>query len=154
MRWDSAVNFEWGWGSPDPTLAADYFSARWTGSYSLTAGTYPDVAVINFQDAGWYKVWVDEGKDTIGNKPSHMGVWEKFQLGWLNYEVARAGQKSEHKLGPMEFNTKQAQGLFVVLPKKSVTTQIGTPFAGSQFYYSGAGDNLDNSMTKSFTETK
>ncbi len=27
--------------------------------------------------------WLDDGKDTIGNKPSHMGVWEKFQLGWL-----------------------------------------------------------------------
>jgi immune inhibitor A len=54
----------------------------------------------------------------IGSKPSHMGAWEKFQLGWLNYEVAYAGAKSEHKLGPMETNTKQAQGLFVVLPKK------------------------------------
>ena len=42
-----------------------------------------------------------------------MGAWEKFQLGWLNYEVAYAGKKSEHKLGPMETNTKQAQGLFV-----------------------------------------
>jgi immune inhibitor A len=94
--------------------------------------------------------WIDEGKDTIGNKPAHMGVWEKFQLGWLNYEVARAGVKSEHKLGPMEFNTKQAQGLFVILPKKEVVTQIATPYAGSYFYYSGMGDNLDNSMTKSF----
>ena len=49
-----------------------------------------------------------------------MGAWEKFQLGWLNYEVAFAGQHSEHKLGPMETNTKQAQGLFVVLPNKPV----------------------------------
>jgi len=62
--------------------------------------------------------WIDEGKDTIGNKPSHMGAWEKFQLGWLNYEVARAGVRSVHKLAPMEFNTKQAQGLFVILPQK------------------------------------
>jgi immune inhibitor A len=44
--------------------------------------------------------WIDRGEDTIGNAPSHMGAWEKFQLGWLNYEVARAGQKSVHKLGP------------------------------------------------------
>ena len=63
--------------------------------------------------------WMDDGKDTIGNKPSHMGAWEKFQLGWLNYEVASAGKKSEHKLGPMEFNTKQAQGLFVILPQEA-----------------------------------
>jgi immune inhibitor A len=94
--------------------------------------------------------WLDEGKDTIGNKPSHMGAWEKFQLGWLNYEVARAGQKSEHRLGPMEFNTKQAQGLFVILPKKPVETNLGAPYAGSYYYYSGSGDNLDNFMFKAF----
>jgi immune inhibitor A len=95
--------------------------------------------------------WMDDGKDTIGNKSSHMGAWEKFQLGWLNYEVAYAGQKSEHKLGPMEFNTKQAQGLFVVLPKKPVSTNVGAPFAGLYYYYSSAGDKLNNFMYKSFT---
>ena len=79
-----------------------------------------------------------------------MGAWEKFQLGWLNYQVAYAGKKSEHKLGPMESNTKQAQGLFVILPKKTVVTNIGAPFAGTNYYYSGAGDNLDNFMYKSF----
>ena len=36
-----------------------------------------------------------------------------------------------YKLGPMESNTKQAQGLFVVLPKKSVVSNIGAPYAGS-----------------------
>jgi immune inhibitor A len=80
-----------------------------------------------------------------------MGAWEKFQLGWLNYEVAYAGQKSDHKLGPMEFNTKQAQGLFVILPKKQVVTNIGAPYAGGKYYYSGAGDNLDSLMYKAFT---
>jgi len=94
--------------------------------------------------------WMDDGLDTIGNKSSHMGAWEKFQLGWLNYEVAVAGQKSVHKLGPMEFNTKQAQGLFVILPKKPISTNIGTPYAGGNFYYSGSGDNLNNFMSKPF----
>ena len=95
--------------------------------------------------------WVDTGQDQIGNAPSHMGAWEKFQLGWLNYEVAFAGRKSEHKLGPMETNTKQAQGLFVVLPDKQVTRNIGTPRYGSYYYYSGSGDNLDNFMFKAFS---
>jgi immune inhibitor A len=95
--------------------------------------------------------WIDEGKDTIGNKPSHMGAWEKFQLGWLNYEVARVGVKSEHKLGPMEFNTKQAQGLFVILPQKPVTAHIADPYAGSYFYFSGSANNLRTRMTKAFT---
>jgi immune inhibitor A len=95
--------------------------------------------------------WIDEGKDTIGNKPSHMGAWEKFQLGWLNYEVARAGMKSVHRLGPMEFNTKQAQGFFVILPPKSVTAHIADPYAGSYFYFSGSANDLRNTMTKAFT---
>jgi immune inhibitor A len=80
-----------------------------------------------------------------------MGAWEKFQLGWLRYQVARAGVKSEHKLGPMEFNTRQAQGLFVVLPPKPVTAHIADPFAGSYFYFSGSANNLRNTMTKAFT---
>jgi len=80
-----------------------------------------------------------------------MGAWEKFQLGWLNYEVARAGQKSEHKLGPMETNTKQAQGLFVILPQKPVTTHIADPYAGDYFYFSGSANDLRNTMTKAFT---
>lgn len=95
--------------------------------------------------------WLGEGKDDIGSKPSHMGAWEKFQLGWLNYEVARAGVKSVHRLGPMEFNTKQAQGLFVILPQKPVTSHIADPFAGSYFYFSGSANNLNNRMVKEFT---
>jgi immune inhibitor A len=93
----------------------------------------------------------DGGPNGIGDAPTDLGVWEKFQLGWLNYEVAFAGAKSEHKLGPASSNTKQAQGLFVVLPDKEVVSSIGTPFAGSNFYYSGAGDDLDNRMYRSFT---
>jgi immune inhibitor A len=89
-------------------------------------------------------------EDGIGTKPIHMGAWEKFQLGWLNYEVARAGVKSEHRLGPAETNTKQAQTVFVILPRKEVVTELATPFEGSKFYYSGSGDNLDNFMYKSF----
>ena len=68
-----------------------------------------------------------------------MGAWEKFQLGWLGaqggqgpfYEVAQAGKKSEHKLGPANSATKQAQALFVVLPDKKVDKNVGAPFAGS-----------------------
>ena len=89
--------------------------------------------------------------DGIGSKPTHMGAWEKFQLGWLNYEVAYAGQKSEHKLGPASTNTKQAQGLFVILPDKEVTETIADPYSGSYFYYSGSGNDLDNSMTRTVT---
>ena len=80
-----------------------------------------------------------------------MGGWEKFQLGWLNYEVAFAGAKSEHKLGPAETNTKQAQGVFVVLPSKPVTEHIADPYEGDNFYFSGSANNLRSQMTREFT---
>jgi immune inhibitor A len=94
--------------------------------------------------------WLSQSNEDIGSEPNHFGVWEKFQLGWLNYEVAFAGQKSEHKLGPAETNTKQAQGLFVVLPDKEVVTPVFEPYAGLYSYYSGLGNGLDNWMTQSF----
>jgi immune inhibitor A len=95
--------------------------------------------------------WLSQNDTDIGSQPNHMGVWEKFQLGWLDYEVAFAGEKSEHKLGPAEANTKQAQGLFVVLPPKAVTEQIADPYTGEYFYYSGAGNDLDHTMTNTYT---
>ena len=51
----------------------------------------------------------------------------------------------------METNTKQAQGLFVVLPEKEVVTDIGGPYDGDYYYYSGAGNYLDNMMYKAFS---
>ena len=93
---------------------------------------------------------ISDGTEDIGSKPSHMGIWEKFQLGWLNYQVAYAGRRTDLKLGPMETNTKQAQGIFVILPQKEVVSDIGDPFAGANFYYSGAGNNIDNMMYRSF----
>ncbi len=95
--------------------------------------------------------WLSQNSEDIGSQPNHFGVWEKFQLGWLNYEVAFAGTKSVHKLGPAEKTTKKAQGLFVVLPPKGVTEEIATPYSGEHFYYSGAGNNLDNWMYKAVT---
>lgn len=93
----------------------------------------------------------NDGTEDIGSKPVSMGAWEKFQLGWLNYEVSYAGQKSSHKMGPASANTKQAQGLFTVLPPKEVLEVVGEPFEGEQFYYSGQGNDLDHVMYKEVT---
>ena len=91
-----------------------------------------------------------DGTVDIGSKPSHMGAWEKFQLGWLNYQVAYADKKARFMLGPMETNTRRVQGLFVILPPKLIISNLGAPYAGSYYYYSGPGYNLDNFMYKSF----
>ncbi|MGZ4310212.1 MAG: M6 family metalloprotease domain-containing protein [Gaiellaceae bacterium] len=95
----------------------------------------------------------NDNTNGIGNAPVDFNAWDKFQLGWLDYAIARpfTEGKSEIKLGPAEYTTKQPQAVFVILPKKQVTANIGAPYAGSKFYFSGSGDNLDNFMTKAVT---
>ena len=90
-------------------------------------------------------------QDGIGTKPIHMSAYEKIFLGWSNYTLVNFGDKKTVKLGPAEYNTRDAQQLVVSLPDKEVTTDIGAPFAGSYFYHSGSGNDLDNSMTREVT---
>ncbi len=113
-----------------------------------TAGGENSTAFWTIMSSGSY---LGDGTTDLGSRPGDFNAWEKFQLGWLNYEVAKPGKKSSIKLGPAETNTKQAQGVFVVLPDKAVTANLATPYSGSFFYYSGSGDNVDNSMTRSVT---
>ena len=62
----------------------------------------------------------DGSPDGIGDAPTDLGAWERFQLGWLEpqggngpfYEVASAGSKSTHKLGPNTPATKSPQAVF------------------------------------------
>jgi immune inhibitor A len=85
----------------------------------------------------------------IGDRPFQMSAWDKFQLGWLNYDATFPGDKKKDiKLGPAEANTKQTQAEIVVLPSKKVTVDLGAPHAGSKYFYSGTGNNLDTFMTK------
>lgn len=85
----------------------------------------------------------------IGTEPIHMSAYEKIVLGWSNLGVLAPGQPASVRLGPSTFNTRQFQHLLLLLPDKEVETPIGTPYSGSYQYYSGAGDNLSNTMTRS-----
>jgi hypothetical protein len=40
VRYDPAVDFDWGDGSPDPAVPADNFSVRWTRTIDLAPGAY------------------------------------------------------------------------------------------------------------------
>jgi immune inhibitor A len=87
----------------------------------------------------------------IGDRPMPMGAWDKFQLGWLDYDVVQSGRSSVHRLRPgQQVDGKQPNGLIVLLPDKSVTFQFGAPCAecGERFFYSDKGDDLNNTMTR------
>ena len=91
--------------------------------------------------------WLNHGGDAIGTTPNHMGPWEKFQLGWLDYEVAQAGKSSTHQLGASYHATKKAQAVITVLPKHTVITEISKAAEGRDFFYSGTGDDRTATAT-------
>ncbi|MFD3353860.1 immune inhibitor A domain-containing protein [Streptomyces fradiae] len=93
--------------------------------------------------------WLGTGKDSIGDMPGDMTSWDKLQLGWLDYEKAKAATKSRHKLGVSEYNTKNPQALIVELPKKRVTTPIVKPAQGATQWWSNMGDDLKNTLSRS-----
>ncbi|MFI6641606.1 immune inhibitor A domain-containing protein [Streptomyces sp. NPDC050504] len=93
--------------------------------------------------------WLGEGKDAIGDMPGDMTAWDKLQLGWLDFAEAKAATKSVHKLGVAEYNTKRPQALLVHLPAKTVPTAVVKPAEGAKQWWSGMGDNLKNTLTRS-----
>lgn len=92
--------------------------------------------------------WLGRGKDAIGDLPGDMSAWDKLQLGWLNYDKAKAATKSTHRLGVAEYNTKDKQALVVELPAKSVKTEIVPPAEGSHQWWSEMGNDLKNTLSR------
>jgi immune inhibitor A len=87
--------------------------------------------------------------DALGEKPGDIGAWQKLQLGWLDYEVIKAGEKRTLQLGPEEYNSAKAQAAVVVLPPKEVTTTLPSPFAGTYEWWSGTADNYTATLARS-----
>jgi immune inhibitor A len=93
--------------------------------------------------------WLGTGKDEIGDMPGDMTAWDKLQLGWLDYDVAKAATRSSHTLGVAEYQTGNKQALIVELPDKKVTTEVVVPAEGQTQWWSGSGDDLRNTLTRS-----
>ncbi|MGE5829505.1 MAG: immune inhibitor A domain-containing protein [Micromonosporaceae bacterium] len=87
----------------------------------------------------------------IGERAGDLGAWNKLMLGWLNYEAFLAGDKRTVDLGPEEYNSNRAQAAIVILPQKAVVTNLGAPASGSFQFYSGDGDDMDNSLSRQVT---
>jgi hypothetical protein len=68
VRYDEAIDFDWGDGSPDPAIAPDTFSVRWKRTLGFNAGTY---RFLTSTDDG-VRVWVDGGLV--------VDAWEEMQL--------------------------------------------------------------------------
>ena len=103
----------------------------------------------------------DGGPNGIGDAPTDLGAWEKFQLGWLGcdtcaggkfYDVVQYGGRKILKLGPNDAASKLGlQAAFALLPDKERRTVIGAPANGQFAYWSSMGDEINTSMTKAYT---
>ncbi|MFI8435946.1 immune inhibitor A domain-containing protein [Streptomyces sp. NPDC079020] len=114
--------------------------------YDTSGGGENSVGFWSLMSAG---SWLGTGTGEIGNLPGDMTAWDKLQLGWLDYDKAKAATKSTHKLGVAEYNTKNKQALVVELPEKAVTTTVTKPAEGSKQWWSDMGDDLSNTLTRS-----
>ena len=93
--------------------------------------------------------WLNDGTEDIGSSPGYMGAWEKLQLGWLDVETVKQGQKVNLDLGPADRDHKALpQAAAVLLPEETVTTDYNTPHSGEFEWWSGSADNLNNTLTR------
>jgi len=91
------------------------------------------------------------GDGGIGEQAADLGIWDKLQLGWLDYEVVPAGKNRTLELGPHEYNSKKPQGLVVPLPKKNVVSELVPPVTGSKTWWSGRGNQFTHTMSRQVT---
>ena len=97
--------------------------------------------------------YLGDGTTDIGSTPGDFSAWDKFQLGWLNYQTADSNRFGSFKLGPAETNTKQAQALVISLDPASNIFYLYNPAAGkllfgTKAYWGGKADNLDTAMIR------
>ncbi|MFL6079495.1 MAG: immune inhibitor A domain-containing protein, partial [Ornithinibacter sp.] len=98
--------------------------------------------------------WLNHGTDSIGTTPGYMGAWEKLQLGWLDHKTVPYGTDTTVKLGPADKASKSAaQAIVVPLPDRTVTTEHNAPHSGTAEWWSGLGDNLNATLSRSIDLT-
>lgn len=93
--------------------------------------------------------WLNDGNPDIGTKPGYMGPHEKLLLGWLDYKLVRHGEPADVKLGIANKDALNLpQAIAVLLPPKAHVEVYNKPFAGSYEWWSGSGDDLQNTMSR------
>src|SRR5262249_40932061 len=75
VRADAVVNFDWGGGAPDPSISADHFTARWTGSIQPEfTETY--TLYTTSDDGARLFLWLNNQRITVGDSWCDQGATE------------------------------------------------------------------------------
>jgi len=96
-RTDPAIDFAWGSGSPDPSISADHFTARWTGSIQAqfsepyTFYTTSDDGVrlifsLNGQQLTNVDSWIDQAPTEHSGPPLTLVAGQRYNVEMDYYE--------------------------------------------------------------------
>ncbi|MFD9358430.1 immune inhibitor A domain-containing protein [Streptomyces sp. NPDC060031] len=103
---------------------------------------------VNFWSLMSSGSYLAKGPGATGEYPGDLDPWSKLQLGWLEYTEADAGRRTRATLGVSAYNTDDPQALLVHLPPSVTTTELTDPYEGSAQWWSGTGDFMDNTLTR------
>ncbi|WP_223837625.1 immune inhibitor A domain-containing protein [Streptomyces venezuelae] len=140
--------------------AGDYLTAGENSGIGLFAHEYghdlglPDLYSsdgdnsVNYWSLMAAGSYLGKGRNTTGDFPADLDPWSKLQLGWLEYTEADAGRKTRAVLGVSGYNTEDPQALLVHLPPSVTRTELTDPYEGGSQWWSGTGDFMDNTLTR------
>ncbi|WP_371618585.1 immune inhibitor A domain-containing protein [Streptomyces sp. NBC_00454] len=103
---------------------------------------------VNFWSLMSSASYLGKGPNTTGQFPGDLDPWSKLQLGWLQYTEADAGRTTRATLGVSGYNTEDPQALLVHLPPSVTTTELSDPYEGASQWWSGTGDFMDNTLSR------
>lgn len=112
-----------------------------------------DTTYIGESSTGFYTL-MSSGSWTgkpLGTQPANLDIWSKMVLGWTpDLTEVYQGQSGikDFLIHSDETYATFSKGFRINLPQHAVTTDINTPFEGSNEYWSTMGDNLSTTMTR------
>jgi immune inhibitor A len=118
--------------------------------YYDTAGGENGTAFWTLMSSG---SWLSHGEaagEGIGVTPGLMGPEEKRFLGWLDYDTVAMGQTNDFTLNPAQYHESgKDQAVKIDLPSVTKTKDYATPTSGSNAWWTGTADNLNESLSRS-----
>ena len=118
--------------------------------YYDTAGGENGTAFWTLMSSG---SWLSHGaaaNEGIGVTPGLMGPEEKRFLGWLDYDTVPMGGSGNFTLNPAQFHEDgKDQAVRVDLPSVTKTKDYATPTSGTNAWWTGTADNLNESLSRS-----
>ncbi|HEX3014920.1 MAG TPA: immune inhibitor A domain-containing protein [Desulfobacteria bacterium] len=152
-----------GFKTADGTMVGPYTIEPEDGAVGVFAHEYGhqlglpdlyDTTYLGESSTGFYSLmssgsWL--GKP-LGTQPANLDIWSKMVMGWtpdLTEVYAGPSGIKDFFIHSDETYATFSKGFRVNLPAHPVTTDINTPFAGANEYWSTMGDDLSTTMTRS-----